>query len=73
MATHAPFGRDLAVGQPVNVRCRFDGRWVSGFDVAELLDAGQPQPLLRLRRRSDGVVLPATFKHTDVSYDGDDA
>jgi hypothetical protein len=48
-------------GFPVEVRSRFDGRWVSGFDVADVR-GGQ----VWVRRRSDGVRIPVPFATGDV-------
>ncbi len=44
----------------VEVRCRFGGRWVDGFEVCDMIDEGG-QPRYRLRRQSDGSVLPRSF------------
>ena len=46
---------------PVEVRNRFDGQWVDGFQVAEELASGY-----RLRRVADGVILPEEFAADDV-------
>ena len=46
----------LAVGEDVEVRNRFDDRWIHGFAVAVVGDAAY-----QLRRLSDGYVLPAWF------------
>lgn len=43
-------------GDRVEVRSTFDGTWLRGFAVAEVLDDGY-----RLRRLSDDAVLPTTF------------
>lgn len=51
----------LPQGTPVQVRDRFEFAFRSGFEVSETTDAGY-----RLRRRSDGVVLPAEFAVKDV-------
>jgi hypothetical protein len=53
--------RMLSVGDPVEVRLRFIGDWVSGFRVAQAVDEGY-----RLERISDGAVLPAVFDPRDV-------
>ena len=47
----------------VQVRCRFDGSWVTGFEIASA-SAGSPR--YHLRRVSDGVELPAGFSEDDV-------
>lgn len=51
----------LAPGTRVEVRRRFDGHWATGFEVAEKVDDAY-----RLRRLSDGSVLPTTFGADDV-------
>jgi hypothetical protein len=48
-------------GTRVEVRSRFDDRWARGFEVTEVLPAGY-----RLRRLSDGSVLPVAFPFDDV-------
>ncbi len=45
--------RTLAVGTKVEVRTGFDGSWSPGFEVDEVIDRSY-----RLRRRSDGQLLP---------------
>lgn len=44
------------VGTKVEVRRRFDQHWAKGFEVADHADDGY-----RLRRLSDGEVLPVPF------------
>jgi hypothetical protein len=52
-------------GARIEVRSRFDQRWARGFELVEIVvDAGQAQ--YRVRRRSDGSVLPALFVDDDV-------
>lgn len=51
--------------QDVEVRCRFDGTWVSGFQVAESTKVGGEERY-RLTRLSDGVVLPELFDGGDL-------
>lgn len=53
--------RSLRVGSRVEVRNGFDGSWSAGFDVAALTDDGY-----RIRRRSDGSILPVEFAADDV-------
>jgi len=53
--------RFLEPGTPVEVRRRFDHSWARGFEVAEVLDSGY-----RIKRMSDGSVLPAEFTFDDV-------
>ena len=52
-------------GEGVQVRNRFDGDWVRGFEVAEVHQQDDGM-LFRLRRRSDGAVLPSLFSEKDV-------
>ena len=49
----------------VEVHLRFDGRWVGGFEVAEVRGTG-PQREVWLRRRSDGALLPTPFAGHEV-------
>ena len=49
----------------VEVRCRFDGTWVSGFQVTESTEvAGEKR--FRLMRVSDRTVLPELFGPSDI-------
>ena len=45
----------------VEVRNRYDGSWGQGFEVAEVTPRGY-----RIRRSSDGSVLPTEFAPDDV-------
>ncbi|HEX4821319.1 MAG TPA: hypothetical protein VFV00_14040 [Acidimicrobiales bacterium] len=51
----------LEVGDRVEVRRRFDDQWARGFEVVELTSNGY-----RVRRESDGEILPAEFSDDDV-------
>lgn len=51
----------LEPGAHVEVRRRFDRSWARGFEVAEVVDGGY-----RVRRRSDGFVLPVSFGFDEV-------
>jgi hypothetical protein len=51
----------IPVGSEVEVRRRFDQAWARGFTVFEH-DAGG----YRLRRLSDGAVLPVSFPEADL-------
>ncbi|MHB8670623.1 MAG: hypothetical protein ACYDAD_08705 [Acidimicrobiales bacterium] len=54
-------------GSQVEVQSRFDGSWVRGFEVAEVARThGDRATALRLRRRSDGTVLPTLFDPEEV-------
>jgi hypothetical protein len=54
-------GDDVEAGTRVEVRSRFDQSWARGFEVAERTDQGY-----RIKRLSDGVVLPTEFSDDDV-------
>jgi hypothetical protein len=52
----------LTAGTPVDVRSRYMGTWSRGFEVAELVG----DDACRVRRVSDGRVLPSDFSVDDV-------
>ena len=52
----------LKPGTHVEVRSRFDRGWKRGFEIAEVIDSGG----YRVRRLSDGAVLPVPFDVEDV-------
>jgi hypothetical protein len=52
------------VGTPVEVWNTYLGRWSRGFLIGEVDAAG-----VRLRRRSDGALLPALFDKDVVRHD----
>jgi len=56
----------LAVGTPVEVRCRFDRRWSHGFAIQEAVR--EPEGY-RIRRRSDDSILPSIFTEAEVRPD----
>lgn len=49
----------------VEVRSRYNGTWVPGFEIAEVHEV-DTERLFRLRRCSDGVVLPTHFGPEEV-------
>lgn len=51
----------LNIGTEVEVRRRFDGAWARGFEICGHTDTGY-----RLRRHSDGAVLPVPFPPDDI-------
>jgi len=55
----------MTPGSRVEVRSRFERTWARGFEVVEELDDGG-ELQYRIRRRSDGSVLPAIFVGDDV-------
>lgn len=52
---------DLVPGDEVEVRNRFDRRWSSGFSLVTM-----QRGTCRVRRDSDGVVLPVAFAPGEV-------
>ena len=55
-------GSVLAPGTTVEVRSRLESRrWSRGFEIAEAVDGGY-----RLRRLSDGSLMPVIFAADDV-------
>ncbi len=56
----------MTPGTRVEVRSRFEQRWARGFEVVEILLGGDVAPRYRIRRRSDGSVLPALFVDDEV-------
>ncbi len=53
--------REIVAGVAVDVRCRYDRHWCTGFTIAALDDMG-----VTIRRDSDGAVLPVVFALSDV-------
>jgi hypothetical protein len=47
------------------VRSRFESRWSRGFEIAEREEADNVA-LYKVRRRSDGSILPVAFSEDDV-------
>jgi len=56
----------IDTGAPVEVRGRYDGGWCAGFEVADRVETDASAVAYRLRRVSDGAVLPALFADDDV-------
>jgi hypothetical protein len=58
-------------GTRVEVRSRFESRWTRGFEVADKVDGtgnpdGPGESMYKVRRRSDGSILPVTFSENDL-------
>jgi anti-anti-sigma factor len=68
MKTNVPRRHRVREGDRVEVRTRFSGEWAGGFEVASVRRDG-----CRLRRVSDGSVLPVLFTFDDVRADAVDA
>jgi hypothetical protein len=58
---------DVLQHEAVEVHCRFGDRWVGGFEVAEVV-SGEGGARYRLRRRSDGSILPTLFDERDIRF-----
>jgi len=64
--TNQPTLHHLATGVPVAVRCSFEGTWSAGFEVVEVVLDPDGGAGYRLRRLSDGTILPVIFPLEDV-------
>jgi hypothetical protein len=53
-------------GTRVEVRSRFEQRWTRGFEVSEVVEPEEGSRVYRVRRRSDGSILPVTFTDDDL-------
>ena len=51
----------FVTGAEVEVRTRYLNRWTQGFEIVAVDDDG-----VRLRRQSDGAILPITIGVQDV-------
>jgi hypothetical protein len=56
----------MGPGTRVEVRSRFEDRWTRGFEVSEVVEPDTGPTVYRVRRRSDGSILPVTFSDDDV-------
>ena len=52
---------ELEIGVEIEVRTRFTARWSPGFEVDRVIG-----DQVRIRRRSDGVVLPVALNADDI-------
>jgi hypothetical protein len=52
-------------GTRVEVRSRFEARWSRGFEIAACEDSSD-KPVYKVRRRSDGSILPVLFNEDDL-------
>lgn len=57
-------------GTRVEVRSTYDDRFSRGFEIVEVVANGDGRTRYRVRRHSDGFVLPALFDADDVREDG---
>ena len=61
-------GRTIASVRPgtrVEVRSRFEAAWTRGFEVVERVTE-VPEAQYKVRRRSDGSILPVLFDEDDL-------
>ena len=56
----------LSADGRIEVRSQFGNRWVSGFAIHEVILGDDGSVGYRLRRGTDGFVLPAVFPESDV-------
>lgn len=62
----------MKVGTKVEVRSQFDRSWAGGFEIAEIMggdgaETGDgPDASYKVRRLSDGMVLPRVFAWEDL-------
>jgi hypothetical protein len=61
-----PTLHDLPAGMRVEVRCSYEGSWSRGFEIAEVVLEQDGVATYRLRRHSDGAVLPVLFPACDI-------
>jgi hypothetical protein len=59
------YDRRVQSGARVEVRSRFDAHWARGFEVAEVIEHND-STRYRVRRRSDGSILPVLFLDDDL-------
>ena len=59
--TEGALAGELAIGTKVDVRSRFVGAWTRGFVIEEAVAGGY-----RIRRNSDGSVLPDVFSAEEI-------
>jgi hypothetical protein len=52
-------------GTRVEVRTRFESSWTRGFEIAEESE-DNGRPIYKVRRRSDGAILPVPFSEDDL-------
>ncbi|MEY2435333.1 MAG: hypothetical protein QOF97_169 [Acidimicrobiaceae bacterium] len=62
-----PARQPIEAGTSIEVRGRFDGRWCGGFEVADTVEADPSEIKYRVRRRSDGAILPVLFADDDIA------
>jgi hypothetical protein len=55
----------VSPGTRVEVRRRFDDKWTRGFEIAACDDSNGGR-LYKVKRRSDGSILPVQFKEDDL-------
>lgn len=61
--------RRMERGSRVEVRSTYDNRFARGFEIVDVVGENGESPSYRVRRRSDGSVLPKLFPADDVRID----
>jgi hypothetical protein len=59
----------VRTGTRVEVRTRFESSWTRGFEIVDRVGdhgTGDGEPMYKVRRRSDGSILPVAFSETDL-------
>jgi hypothetical protein len=59
--TFSAVARALHIGDPVEVHTTYNDSWVTGFEIAEVVEGGY-----RVRRVSDGNLLPNVTSEKDL-------
>ncbi len=55
------------MGTRVEVRSEFDNTWADGFEIAQVVaPPDDEKPRYKIRRLSDGMILPRDFGSTAV-------
>ena len=57
---------ELEVGSHVEVRDRYQGTWSRGFEISAIEISAIGDKGYRIKRISDGAVLPGTFREDEV-------
>jgi hypothetical protein len=66
-AGHTPYHEEVRPGTRVEVRSRFESKWTRGFEVADRAESDAAGvATYKVRRRSDGSILPVTFAEADL-------
>lgn len=56
----------MKAGTKIEVRSQLDQSWAKGFVIEAVIDRENNDPEYKVRRLSDGMLLPRTFTQTEV-------